>query len=826
MERSTIKPLLLVLRLALAQVLLAAWAETDVPTPEQSGLTEITVTAQKRAENLQDVPIAITAFSEQLLRSKGITDLHQLSGLIPNVNLDQGSAFSGSNSVLAASIRGIGQDDFAFNLDPGVGVYVDGVYFARTVGANQNLLDVDHVEILKGPQGTLFGRNSIGGAISIATHTPGDEFALQGEATAGSFSRRDVAVTADIPLAPTLLSTVTVSSQFQDGYQRRIPYPSSTPYVSDPVGDLKNAGTEAFDTRGGTDQQMIRGKVLWKPSDSVTATFTGDWTHTNQPSTASTVLQTVTTGPNAAFGAFYNDCIQGIMFSPNAPLACGRRATVGTALWQANLNPNTTRLLYGPAVASTGNIDTTYSTGANFDKLDSYGAAATVEWRLDPRFTVRSITAIRRLAWASGTDADGSPVQQFELSFQEDQHQFTQELQLIGDYFDSRLKLVAGLYYFHEDGDVNDFVTFGDGLLQIYGPNQLNTKSYAGYLHADYRVTDKIGLTLGGRYSADRKSFTGEQQELNGIFYKLSGCYPYNASASLIQGPPNLTCQQALGYPNPANPLQIYPVGENHESFNEFTPTVNVQYHFDGDVMGYVSYAKGFKSGGWTTRLTQPIPLGLPAPSFGPETDKTYEVGLKTELFERRLIVDSALFLSNYDQIQLTYSQLISPVTQNAGNARIKGLEVEVQSLPTAHFSLDGSLGFMDAKYTEVNYYAQGSTGPYLPKTPRLKLSLSPDAHTRLRNGAALRFRVDYTHTSEIYNDVQDSWLLRRPKEDLFNASWAVISPNGKVTFTVGGVNLTNRRFITTGQVNDAAGVVYGTYNAPREWYATAGMKY
>jgi len=826
MQEIEASPLLRVLSVALIAMPLAAWSQSSESPPNENSLGEITVTAQKRVQNLQDVPIAITAFSQDSLRSKGITDLHQLSGLVTNVNLDQGSVFSGSNSVLAASIRGIGQDDFAFNLDPGVGVYLDGVYFARTVGANQNLLDVDHIEILKGPQGTLFGRNTIGGAISIVTRTPGDEFAVQGQATGGSFNRRDVSFMADIPLAPTVLSTIAISSEFQDGYQKRIPYPSATPYVSDPVGDLKNAGTETFDTRGGNNEQVIRGKVLWKASDSVTATFTGDWTHTNQPSTASTVLQTVTSGPNAAFGAFYNGCIQGILFAPTAPLVCGPRATVGTALWQANLNPNTTRLLYGPAVANTGSIDTTYSTGADFDKLDSYGAAATIDWRFAPQFTLRSISAIRRLAWASGSDMDGSPVQQFELSFEEGQHQITQEFQLIGDLFDSRLKLVAGLYYFHENGYINDFVTFGDGLLQIYGPNELDTKSYAAYVHADYKLTDKVGVTVGGRYSTDRKSFTGGQQELNEFFYKISGCYPSNASASLIGGPASLSCQQALGFPNPANPLQIYPVGDNHETFDVFTPTANVQYHFTDDVMGYVSYAKGFKSGGWTTRLTAPIPLGSPAPSFGPETDKTYEVGLKTELLERRLIVNTALFWSNYDQIQLTYSQLISPVTQNAGDARIKGLEIELQSLITDHFSLNAGLGYMDAKYTEVNAYAQATTGPYLPKTPRLKLSLSPDAHTKLSNGATLRLGIDYSHTSEIYNDVQDTWLLRRPKEDLFNVASAIVSPSDKVTLTVGGTNLTNRRFITTGQVNDAAGVIYGTYNAPREWYVTVGVKY
>ena len=132
----------------------------------------------------------------------------------------------------------------------------------------------------------------------------------------------------------------------------------------------------------------------------------------------------------------------------------------------------------------------------------------------------------------------------------------------------------------------------------------------------------------------------------------------------------------------------------------------------------------------------------------------------------------------------------------------------------------------MDAKYTEVNQFAAATTGHYLPKTPKLKVSISPDAHTKLPDGATIRFGVDYTHISEIYNDVQNTPLLKRPPVDLVNASSSLVSPNGKVTFTVGGANLTDKRYITTGQPQIAGGVIYGTYNAPREWYATIGVKY
>jgi iron complex outermembrane recepter protein len=804
---------------------LAAYSQT-VSGADSATLEEVVVTAEKRSENIQDVPIAITAFSEADLRSKGVTDIHSLSTLTPNVNLDEGSPFSGSNSVLSASIRGIGQDDFAFNLDPGVGVYVDGVYYARTVGANQNLLDVERIEILNGPQGTLFGRNTIGGAISVVTRTPGDQLALQAQVSGGSYNRRDIALMADIPLAENLLSTVTFSSQYRDGYEKRIPYPSPTPYVSDPVGALHSSGTETFDTQGGQNEQVARAKLLWKATDQITATLSVDWTHTNEPSTASTVLATNTSGPTAVFGAFYNACLLGIPFAPTAALVCGPRNVVGTPLWQANLNPATTRLLYGPAVTNTGNIDTTYATGQNFDKLDSYGTALTLDWALDPSFTLRSITGWRRLHWTPGLDADGSPIDFFELSFAEGQHQVSEELQLIGDLLDSKLKLVAGLYYFNEGGYIHDYVTFGGGLLQIDGPNTLDTTSYATYVHADYRVTDNLGITLGGRESIDHKTFVGGQQDLNQFFYKISGCFPYNASASLLGAPANLTCQQALGFPNPDNPNQVYPVGENHQNFNEFTPTVGLQYHFDPDLMAYASYARGFKTGGWTTRLTAPLPPGSPAQSFGPETDQTYEVGLKSEWFDRRLLVNAAAFYSLYDGIQLTYQISTSPVTQNAGNATIRGFELQTQSRFGDHFALTGNLGYMDAFYRSINPAAQAFTGGELPKTPRWKVSISPDAHTTLSNGATLRVAADYAHTSHMFNDAQNTPLLERPDVDMVNASTSITSSGGRITFTVGGMNLTDKRYVTTGQPQIAGGVIFGTYNPPREWYATLGAKF
>ena len=283
---------------------------------QEQQLQEVVVTAQRREQNIQNVPIAITAFTGDALADRNLTDIHSLTNLTSGVNLDSGSPFSGDRSVLSASIRGIGQDDFAFNLNPGVGVYLDGIFLARTIGANQTLLDVDRIEVLKGPQGTLFGANTIGGAISIVTHTPGDTPKFTATATGGEYNLRDVAFTADIPIIPgVLLSTITASSQNQDGWVNVIPYPTSspmgaTPYVVDPQTSYPKAGYTTSDSFGGTGVTTIRGKMLWKASDKLNVTFTGDWTHQDQTALPYTILNVYQGNLNAStFSTLYNLCI-------------------------------------------------------------------------------------------------------------------------------------------------------------------------------------------------------------------------------------------------------------------------------------------------------------------------------------------------------------------------------------------------------------------------------------------------------------------------------------------------------------------------------------
>ena len=412
----------------------AALGTTLVGVPamaQEDTLEEIVVTAQKREQNVQTVPIAISAFTGDMLQSKSIGDIGALTRFAPNVNLDTGSPFSGDTSVLSASIRGIGQDDFAFNLDPGVGVYLDGVYLARTIGANQSLLDIDRIEILKGPQGTLFGRNTIGGAISIVTHTPGDKPKFTGSVTAGSFNRQDVAVSADFPVSDKFLTTLSFSSSRREGYQKVIPFPTNSelgqvPWVVDPQTAFPKAGYATSDTKGGQDLQVVRGKALWKVSDNFEVTIAGDYTYQNQPSYPTTVLDVTTPagdglpsvfsawppGPYGFMGAQYNYCISTPAALLNDPAAfsaatgappffstavgglCGPRAqglnlaTGGAPLGGAGYvggpvpytpggvagNPSgpSPRIYWNFENTDTGDIDKTYATGPSFARYTAW----------------------------------------------------------------------------------------------------------------------------------------------------------------------------------------------------------------------------------------------------------------------------------------------------------------------------------------------------------------------------------------------------------------------------------------------------------------------
>lgn len=865
----------------------------DVQAPtaqDRTGIEEIVVTAQKRSENIQDVPIAITAFTASALKERAVGDVAALSSISPNVTLDSSTPFSGSTAVLGASIRGIGSADFAFNIDQAVGVYLDGVYLGRSVGANQDLLDVERIEVLKGPQGTLFGRNTIGGAVSIVTHDPGDQFRFIGDLTGGSYSRFQARGTVDLPIADRLSSSVSFSILRRDGYQRRIAFPSTSPYYFDGYENFVAAGYNSNgDRQGGDDSWSVRTKLKYD-GGSFKATASFDYTNVDQESTANTLLATtenvpgpfaglnendlgpalgfplqtgldVVTGSSGfLFAGLYNFCISSTaaqIAARNATNLCGPRTSVQgfntlSSLAGAGLPGSPTPRLRYDGKFITGDIDTSYATGNNYSKIKQFGIGLTLEENISDNLQIKSISAYRQVDFNAGVDLDSSPLSFLQTSFTVNQHQWSQELQFNGSALDKKLKFTFGGYYFNEAGGLHDYVTFAEGLLQVDGPGRIVTSALAGYGQIDYRPIELIGITLGGRFTHEAKRYYGGQADDNGFNYKLFNCPPAG-------GAPDTTCAALVGFPYNNNNSAMFSYGSNlgplanlfdyyasqpnSAHFNNFSPKAGIQLHPNRDIMVYGSWTRGYRSGGWTTRLSNPL---LTAPQFGPEKAESFEVGVKSELLDHRLQVNIAAFTTGYQGIQLNQQIGVSPTVANLGNARIRGFEIEAIAAPFHGMTINGSIGYLDAKYTYIcgengnaapfcagnsAYVAPSALqlgifeGARLPKAPEWKMNISPRYETSLGSGKVILL-ADFTHTTSLRNDTEGTILLIRQPTDVLNASITYRPSNSHWDLTVGGTNITNERYIITGQAQIAGGEIYGTYNRPAEWYARLGVKF
>jgi len=814
-------------------------------------LEEITVTAQRREQNLQDVPIAISAVTAQAIEDRGLTNVAQISDFTPNVQMDGTSPFSGSSSVLSPYVRGIGQNDFAFNLEPGVGVYVDGVYLARTIGANVDLLDIDRIEVLKGPQGTLFGRNTIGGALNITTRRPADEFSYRGELTVGDFSRTDFRFSVDVPSDNgNVLSSIALSMKNRDGYQERIPFPGAAGFVFDQFDDFLVADRTTHGESGGEDADNLRAKVLWAVNDNVEVTFAADYSSVDEEGVPNTLLALdINAAPADPFDGLIDGTLAGLYdtcvllppavlagIPPLANICLSPRAVIGTPMagaqgpympygpwffisdsFTSTVNPDTGNPEAFTAVGV--DIDKTYAEGNNYSIIDNFGFSLTFDVDFAGGASLKSITAIRDLDALFGQDQDGSPLQIIDPSFDTHQEQISQEIQIGGTAADDRLSWLAGLYYFQEDGDLTDFVTFPGGLLQIFGENFFDNDAWAAFTHLNFALTDRWSLTLGARYTDEHKEFDGRQRDLNQLLIKLLVTPPTS--------PP---------YPDPNDVTRFYPLGVNVKDFTDTSVRAGAEYRFADNVMGYVSYSEGFKSGGWTTRLSFPHmtieanpPQNPDRLDFDPETATSYEIGVKSELLDRRVMLNTALFTTDYENIQVLVQQGISPVFANAGDGDISGLEVELTGVLTDRFSLTGSLGYLDAEYTRLdpgivplsvlNPETLDLNDKFI-NTPDLSYSLGGEYRFPLQAGGDLSVRLDYIYKDEIANDIMNNALLVQDEIDLVNLALSYTPAGGNWSLSFGGRNLTDERYIMSGFRNDGGGVTSANYSRPKEWFA------
>ena len=769
------------------QACFAQTGETDSPANTTS-LEEITVTAERRIERLEDTPISITAFTSAAIQRVGANDIEHLANLTPNVRFDFTAPVSGASDAAGIFIRGVGQADFALTTEAGVGTYVDGVYVSRSIGGVLDALDIDRMEVLRGPQGTLFGRNTIGGAINITSVKPTDQFEGTGSVEIGSFNRRDLRGAVNIPINDILKIRVTASSKEEDGYVHSIVGPEFTA-TRLPAGQDLPGSASSIDY-GNQNRQAARLIALFTPSERFTATLSVDTTRVRE-NNAPSVLVGVTGADNPALGPivyFYN-----LVQAP------------GTVL------PGFPNAQYSCANFCTGDRRSTYATGPNGTSINAWGPALTLAYRPVEDLELKSISAYHAESGFFNRDADESPIDLTETSDYAYRHrQFSEELQANGSAWE-RLKYSVGLYYFRETGSDPLLVTFPSSFGTLYqDKDQVENTSAAGYAQATATLAPGLSLTAGVRYTRDRKIFDSDQ-------YLITGTSP-------------LVGDLVFGGAPPGTLIPLVPRNSHVSStFINTSPRASLDYKIADDVLIYGSYSEGYKGGGFNLRYVAPVQAVVP---FDPEKVRTWEAGLKAELFSRHLRINLAAFTTDYERMQLTeYQELGAPLTVNAGDSRIRGGELELVAAPIQNLEVSYSLGILSAHYTSLIQNAALNLPPEVQIGLNSKLQKTPPNENlvgidyrfpKLFPGGNFVVHADWRFTADTYNDAQNSVFLFQRAYNMGNASVGWQAASGKWSLRLLGYNLTNRQYVVSGDSNYGIGFHEAEFNRPREWVVAA----
>ena len=736
-------------------------------------LEEVTVTARKRSESLQDVPIAVTAFTGDTLEDKGLINIAQVADWTPGLEMDPTAAISGSSATLTTFIRGIGMSDFLLTIDPGVGLYVDDVYVSRSVGGLIDLLDVERVEVLKGPQGTLFGRNTIGGAVSLHSRDPGFETAGTINVTAGTDNRLDVRGRVELPISNSLTSSFAFSSKTQDGYGERLPFPDDYVPKTVPAGSAPDAyyGGNVYgdgSALGEVNSQSFRAKFLYD-QENWQARLAVDVSRARETAPASTLLGfTPTYGTGAALADAHNAAVAGLLVP--------------------GLNINS--LVYDSRWI-TGDEHTTYGNAFSQSDYDLYGVALTLNsshgWG-----DFKSITAYRDLESEFGRDGDSSPIILDHTHNRYEHQQFSQEFQFTGLAMDDRLSWLAGFYYFREEGydrvqvplglEVDLAVTGLPGTvinLWLDEANDVENTSVATFAQLTYDFTDRLSATAGIRYTRDEKDYN---------------------PVHVTQG---------------VNPIELL-IDSDSVKFTDTSPRVSLDYRWSDQVFTYVSYSAGFKSGGYTGRTVDPQAGVRP---FEPEEADTWEAGIKLDFTSVR--VNAAVFTTDYTNLQIINQEGITPITVNAGESTIEGMEIEVMAMPTPNLQLLLGYSYLSAEYTEItDPNATIDESFAFANTPEHSFNASIDYTVPTSMGDWL-LRADYTWKDDHFNDAENTPLLAQDAFGLLNLS-AAWDPNETWRLRVGVKNVNDELYLFSGFSQPGVGFIEGSYNRGREWYATA----
>lgn len=737
----------------------------------------IVVTARRREESLQDVPVAVTAVTAESLERRQIDSIAQVGESVPNLTYQSGAPTGTGGSTPSIFIRGVGSAETSLGTEPGVGLYVDDVYIARSVGSVLDLVDLESVQILRGPQGTLFGRNSLGGAILIRTRPPGEELGGTFEVKTGNYKRFDLRASMDLPLSDTIKTNVTGLYASRDGYVKSLD--------SKPMGNIN--------------RYAARGTFLWTPEPDLKITLTGDFSHIDERALPGVLLGLV---PNIPFTPVPSS-IEAIS---NIQAACGGASVLGNSGNPACIDQ---QYILGPYQSGGG-----YSTGnpifdsqgsrpfGNTTIIDVRGVSGSIVYDFSPTVSIKSVTAYRTLDAFWTSNSDHTPNPGIETKNDQDQKQFTQEIQLLGDT--DTLNWVLGAFYMHEKGNALNVVAFPDVIFRSGGG--FSTKSAALFGQATWEIMPSLEVTGGLRYTYEKKKYdTLNNQQVIGVLVD-----PVNRIF--------LDFREA--------PIPFVTGSTPDLQTNEVTPHFNIAYHWSPSVMTYFSYSKGYKSGGYEQRLAP----GTPAvPSFRPEYVNSYELGLKASIPDAGLAIGASAFHSKYRDMQISVVDGPSPTLTNAGDATLNGGELELSLRVSREFTFAVYSSYLDAEYDSLTQRALNSgvmLNSRLPNVSKCQFGASADGTFPLGGRLELRPHADWNYRSSLYVDSANTPLLYQKAVSLVNAALTLADEDDRWQVSISVRNLLDKAVLVSGIAQYNIGEIEGQYARPREWALSAKVRF
>jgi iron complex outermembrane receptor protein len=721
-------------------------------------IEEIVVTSRRREESLQEVPIAVTAYSGEYLAEIGAIDIVALTQSSPNTTLEVSRA---TNTTLTAYIRGIGQQDPVAGFEGGVGIYLDDVYLARPQATVFDIYDVERIEVLRGPQGTLYGRNTIGGAVRYVTRRLSTDPQLEVKASLGSYSQADLLLSGSMPVSDTFRIGGSAATFNRDGF-----------------------GTNLFTGADNANKEILafRGSMEWEPSDSFFLRLYGDYSiDDSNPRSGHRFLPSAVTG----------DPVLADVFDTNAGI---------TTIPSSN--------------------------GGITQEVTQGGAGLYAEWNLDDQWTLKSITSYREDDSDSLIDFDETEANTFDAPVNYTNDQFSQEFQ--ANFSGDKLSGVFGLYYLDANAfDAFDVVIGGSGVT-AFTLGDYNTKAWAGFADLSYDINEQFNVSIGGRYTEDERTATVTRETFLGLGS------PYFGNSSAI----------SITVPVPG----FVPTFNGNRTDSKFTPRASIGWAPVDEHHLYLSYAEGFKGGGFDPRGAYQFPEVQAG--FEPEEVETWEVGAKSIWGDGKLMTNIAVFTSDYTNVQVPGSIILfdangnpngfAGTTTNAGKASIDGFEIEALAQFTDAFSAKLALGYVDAEYTEWLIGGTDSGGnPILidvadqrvfQNTPEWNGNLTlryewPLSLFGNQGGLALIGSAsykDFTYQFEIPQPLVD-----QPSYTLIDASLVWTADDNRYQLALYGRNLSDEEYVVA-NYNFATvdGSVIGFYGNPQTVTLTGTIRF